>query len=97
MPLIPRPARGSADPGGLTGPRGYCCHTGPAMVAGQDRRDVKLPVITGALPHGCGFSGVSAAWWARGRARRFPGCLTGRSRLRGPVRCPVPGGAATVV
>jgi len=28
--------------------------------------------------------------------RRFPGCLTGRSRLRGPVRCPVPGGAAAV-
>jgi len=26
-----------------------------------------------------------------------PRCLTGRIRLRGPVRCPVPGGAAAAV
>jgi len=77
-----------------------CRVRGPAVRAvrvvraGAVRAGLVAPPVR---PGGRGFAGVSAACRARGLAGGSPGRLTGRSGLRRPVRCPVPGGAAAAV
>jgi hypothetical protein len=48
-----------------------------------------LPPNPASRPNRCLVSTRPGQW--------VPGCLTGRIRLRSPVRCPVPGSAAAAV
>jgi len=96
------PAPGSASRPPLAATAMWRCR-------GQDHRDVTWVWLsewasrtrqprTGTMWRGYGFlERPLPDPRARGQASRPPGRLTGRIRLRGPGRCPVPGRAAAAV